>query len=266
MTHGLALLLALLLLCTPSAKPLGWQKHRGSSASNDQHNGSRTKTSSLGCIKSYSISDISSALNSASAAPSIDSVDRAIDVIKLSTDVQKASLSMMAIGLSSDGKSVDYGALRASEEFSAYQTIVAGLRSVDLSALARCTDAQRSVFFINLYNSLVVHANIVVGPPVDSPEQRSLFFSGQTGAFYDVGGSVFSPDDIEHGVLRSNALHRSTHNGFDDSKRFFREGDSARGALALAQTDCRIHFVLNCGAVSCPPIRILSGTLMYCHV
>jgi hypothetical protein len=37
----------------------------------------------------------------------------------------------------------------------------------------------------------------------------------------------------------------------------FRSGD-VRSSLSLAAVDPRIHFALNCGAKSCPPIRVFS--------
>ena len=65
---------------------------------------------------------------------------------------------------------------------------------------------------------------------------------------YDVGGLLFTLDDIEHGVLRCNRGHPK------DGKAMF--NDKARKCLALKHLDHRIHFALNCGALSCPPIRI----------
>ena len=77
-------------------------------------------------------------------------------------------------------------------------------------------------FFVNLYNALILHANCVLGPPKDTPQARSDFFKGITGAKYMIGGGggeggggvvesgqLFSPDDIEHGILRANHPHPS---------------------------------------------------------
>jgi hypothetical protein len=42
----------------------------------------------------------------------------------------------------------------------------------------------------------------VLGPPEDTPAARTAFFTGNSGAKYSIGGVLFSPDDIEHGILR----------------------------------------------------------------
>ena len=67
---------------------------------------------------------------------------------------------------------------------------------------------------------------------------------------YNVGGLFFTLDEIEHGVLRCNKGHPK------DQKPMFSD-EEARKSLALSSLDPRIHFALNCGATSCPPIRFL---------
>lgn len=61
-------------------------------------------------------------------------------------------------------------------------------------------DDERKAFFINLYNILIIHATVALGAP-SNVAGRLKFFPG---ACYEVGGSVYSADDIEHGVLRCN--------------------------------------------------------------
>jgi hypothetical protein len=129
------------------------------------------------------------------------------------------------------------------------------LREVDLAALAaELAPDERFSLFVNLYNALVLHATCALGPPQDSPESRTRFFRGRTGATYDIGGLSFSLDDIEHGILRANAPHPSSP--ADDAHTYFDPGD-VRTALAMPRLDPRLHFILNCGASSCPPISIL---------
>ncbi len=62
-----------------------------------------------------------------------------------------------------------------------------------------------------------------------------------------VGSFVLSTEEIEHGVLRGNRpspLAVAPPFGAEDPRRVL--------ALPL---DTRIHFALNCGARSCPPVR-----------
>eukprot|EP00966_Prymnesium_polylepis_P276217 6381421-Prymnesium_polylepis.1 len=92
-------------------------------------------------------------------------------------------------------------------------------------------------------------------PLVASPSCRSrkAFFSGESGAVYKLAGLRFSLDDIEHGILRCN----TPPPGADAPP--FSAADDARAPLALQQLDPRVHFALNCGARSCPPIKVFSA-------
>ena len=67
---------------------------------------------------------------------------------------------------------------------------------------------------------------------------------------YRVAGACFSLDDIEHGILRANALPHGRR-----AEPRFASGD-ARQLYSPPTCDARVHFALNCGARSCPPIRI----------
>ncbi|MFN8162142.1 MAG: DUF547 domain-containing protein [Solirubrobacterales bacterium] len=105
-------------------------------------------------------------------------------------------------------------------------------------------DAERIAFWLNLYNALLLHGLCL--RPVRGSMLRHLRLFGRLA--YEVGGSVCTPNVIEHGVLRRNSrppLHL---------RRALRASDP-RAASSPARLDPRIHFALNCGARSCPPIR-----------
>jgi hypothetical protein len=59
---------------------------------------------------------------------------------------------------------------------------------------------------------------------------------------------VFSMDDIEHGILRGNRIHPA------NVRRHQFSAHDPRKKLSVKKFDSRIHFALNCGAKSCPPI------------
>lgn len=59
----------------------------------------------------------------------------------------------------------------------------------------------------------------------------------------------FSPDDIEHGILRGNS--RPPNSLF----RPFGEGDG-RLRYAITPVEPRIHFALVCASSSCPPVEV----------
>ena len=65
---------------------------------------------------------------------------------------------------------------------------------------------------------------------------------------------MFTPDIIEHGVLRANTRHPYQQN---DYSHYLKPGDPIADVALSAPLDPRIHFILNCGAKSCPPIKIL---------
>ena len=54
---------------------------------------------------------------------------------------------------------------------------------------------------------------------------------------------------MEHGVLRANKGHPAS------GEPEFAASDP-RHSVSLSVVDPRIHFALNCGARSCPPIRV----------
>jgi len=147
--------------------------------------------------------------------------------------------------MSEDGSSVDYAGLGKSEEFKAYCSTVYELRHVDLSTLSQ---DELKCFFLNIYNSLTIHALVHQSKSgnVPTPKNVADFWSIHC---YKIGGYVYNLDDMEHGVLRANKGHPSA--GTDR----FSASDERRNHI-VSQLDPRIHFGLNCGATSCPPIRL----------
>jgi len=140
---------------------------------------------------------------------------------------------------------VDYPAIAASDEYRAYRGLTARLGRFDLLNLRERDE--KLAFWINLYNTVVVDGVIALGI-ADSVQEVPGFFRRVA---YDIGGRLFSPDDIEHGILRANA--RPPHRPL----RRFRPWDGRR-AFSLRPVDPRIHFALVCGSRSCAPIRFYS--------
>lgn len=107
---------------------------------------------------------------------------------------------------------------------------------------ALSTDDDRLTFWTNLYNAT---AQSVLGADPGVFEARTSFFGAPLAR---VSGQRLSLDDIEHGLLRRSrpkwGLGYVTHPAPGAFERAFR----------VEQPDPRIHFALNCGAASCPPI------------
>lgn len=104
-------------------------------------------------------------------------------------------------------------------------------------------DDEKKAFWINLYNGLT-NLQIVTHQLKESVWELLDFFTGRR---FMVGDFSMSLDDIEHGILRKNGPRR---NG---KPRQFEE-ENPRQELMVDQFDPHIHFALNCGSVSCPPI------------
>ncbi|XP_062506742.1 uncharacterized protein LOC134183265 [Corticium candelabrum] len=163
----------------------------------------------------------------------------------LSRKLQKLMLRMKGEHMSEDGRSVDYRALRKSEVFKEYQEKTLLLRTVDIRSLQ---ENDRLAFYINVYNALGLHGLAIQDKPLNSVLEVDSFWSSTC---YNIGGHVFSLDDLEHGILRGNRPHPAT------GRVCFQLNDP-RCQFSVHVVDPRIHFALVCGAKSCPPIQVYS--------
>jgi hypothetical protein len=137
---------------------------------------------------------------------------------------------------------VDYDAMRQSEAYRHYAADAALLRDYDLGRLGR--REEQLAFWINIYNTLVIHGVIALQIR-ESVKEDAHFFSR---ICYSIGGLTFSPDDIEHGILRGN--HRPPHGLFHPFG-----SDDPRLDHVVDPPEPRIHFTLVCASSSCPPIN-----------
>lgn len=115
----------------------------------------------------------------------------------VAASLRRRILALYDAYLSEDGREVDYAGMRGSAEFAAYVEAAAELQTVDLHALTR---QERTAFFINVYNAMIVHITAAVGPPGGFFDRLTFFGRYR----YEIGGCEYSCDDIEHGILRGN--------------------------------------------------------------
>ncbi|MBU0940747.1 MAG: DUF547 domain-containing protein [Bacteroidetes bacterium] len=103
-------------------------------------------------------------------------------------------------------------------------------------------DTAKKAFFINVYNGFT---NISLRKDPEQYKDRGAFFKSEQ---FVIAGNKVSLDIIEHGFLRRSSIKWSLgtlHKLFPSKlDRKFRVKD----------VDYRIHFSLNCGAKSCPPV------------
>jgi hypothetical protein len=102
-------------------------------------------------------------------------------------------------------------------------------------------DAAKKVFWMNLYNGWYQ-----LGASQLNEKIKDIY----TDRFIPFSDFSMSLDDIEHGVLRRYRWKYSL--GY--FPQFFPSQRIKR--MAVSKIDYRIHFALNCGAKSCPPITI----------
>src|SRR6185436_18824857 len=100
-------------------------------------------------------------------------------------------------------------------------------------------EADRRALWINVYNALALHAGR------GRLSNRLLDVLEIYRTRYAIAGVPLSLDEIEHGLLRGGAPHPAL-----PWSRMSRADPRRRLAVPL---DPRIHFALNCGAISCPP-------------
>jgi hypothetical protein len=134
--------------------------------------------------------------------------------------------------------------LLAAKTKEATDSIVNILQSIPLQSLTEqlINDDYKKAFWINLYNGYT--QIILLKNPVQY-KNRSAFFGNRQ---INLAGAKLSLDDIEHGILRRSKIkwglgyfHKLFPGTFEQDYR-------------VDTLDYRIHFSLNCGAKSCPPI------------
>ena len=132
-------------------------------------------------------------------------------------------------------------AVKTDEPVTSFQQLLSKASWQELRTQLR-TDADRKAFWLNMYNACTQTA---LKEDPGAYKRRNKFFSKR---FIPVAGEQISLDLIEHGILRrSKAKYALGHfNKLFKSKfeKLFR----------VDTPDYRIHFALNCGAKSCPPV------------
>ena len=144
------------------------------------------------------------------------------------------------------GGRVAYEEVKGSKPYKEYLEMSYSLRTIYPNDLG--SREERLAFWINLYNVIVIHGVIELGIR-DSVKEVWSFFKRIK---YRIGDMLFSPEDIEHGILRGN--RRAPHALF----RRFGRGDK-RLALSIRPVEPRIHFALVCASSSCPPIDVYTA-------
>lgn len=132
-------------------------------------------------------------------------------------------------------------AAKTGEEITVYITTLKDLDLAEIQSGVK-TDNDKKAFWINLYNA---YTQVILKNDPGKYERRSKFFGSRD---ITIAGKQFSLDEIEHGILRRSKIKWSLGHL---SKLF--QGKTEK-VLRVDKLDYRLHFALNCGAKSCPPI------------
>ncbi len=129
------------------------------------------------------------------------------------------------------------------------ENLLQDLASVDPSDLKMQlqNDQARKAFWINLYNAVSLF--LLRDDPciITMHEGRRKFFRNKT---ITIAGKTINLDFILHHILqKSGKLRlRGLFSSFSDS--------GFEKMLGIEKPDPRVYFALNCGATSCPPLRV----------
>lgn len=125
---------------------------------------------------------------------------------------------------------------------------IEALAAADPDALAKALagDKDKNAFWINVYNAFNLHLmRSITGNTEDRKVRLAHFLKRQI----TIAGQRLNFVDIENGILRrSKSVIGLGYFGKLWVGVFERK-------MRVQQPDPRIHFALNCGAESCPPIR-----------
>jgi len=141
---------------------------------------------------------------------------------------------------------VAYERIKGSELYEEYEKASRSLQEFDPANLK--SREEKLAFWINMYNLIVIHGVIELGIR-DSVKEIPGFFRR---ICYVIGGLYYTPDHIEHGILRANK--RPPHTLFPLLAK-----NDPRLRHSLKRLDPRIHFALVCASSSCPPIEVYSA-------
>jgi GH15 family glucan-1,4-alpha-glucosidase len=141
---------------------------------------------------------------------------------------------------------VAYEQMKRSKVYEEYVRLSYALKKMDLSELK--SRQEQIAFWINLYNVIVIHGVVELGIRDSVKEVRGFFKRIR----YQIGDMFFSPDDIEHGILRGNS------HPYSSPFRLFKRHDK-RLNYTIKPVDPRIHFALVCASASCPPIDVYTA-------
>uniref|UniRef100_A0A915BG44 DEP domain-containing protein n=1 Tax=Parascaris univalens TaxID=6257 RepID=A0A915BG44_PARUN len=146
--------------------------------------------------------------------------------------------------LTEDRKTIKYVGIEDNEYFQDYIALSRDIQRLNVQDANRW---EKVAVFVNIYNIMLIHAFTKFGSPNDVWQRRKLLNS----TYYVIGGQPYSLQSILNGILRGNKR------GVNMLWEPFGSQDR-RLQLALNEAEPLVHFTVNYGTKSGPPIRLYS--------
>lgn len=165
-------------------------------------------------------------------------------------------LSVIGQEISSDPVQLSERFLECIAEKQDTDNILTIYANLDAETLAKTLDSEEKklVFWMNTYNAFI--QEFLFKEP-SLYKDRGAFFGKKR---MNIAGIELSFDDLEHGIIRSSRWKLSLgylRNPFVPKHiRMWRTD----------KPDGHVHFALNCGAISCPPVRIYHVGTFYAQM
>ncbi|KAJ3444706.1 electron carrier/ protein disulfide oxidoreductase [Anaeramoeba flamelloides] len=125
---------------------------------------------------------------------------------------------------------IDFNVISQSISFNRFIAATTELQKVKLDKL---TGEEKICFFLNIYNTLLIHGGIINGIPNRGKEFEN--FTQNT--IYKIGGLEYSLSDIRYGILHWNRDKQSNE--------YFKKNDPRIQFVLQSQIDHRINFAIN---------------------
>ncbi|KAJ3450964.1 electron carrier/ protein disulfide oxidoreductase [Anaeramoeba flamelloides] len=154
-----------------------------------------------------------------------------MDALELSFFLIECLINLLNAHYSVSQNKINLKAISRSIAFRKFVQLTNQLQKINFKRLTEI-EIEKKCFFLNIYNTLMLHGMILDGFPNSNDE----FNKFKSNTRYTINKWKFSLDDIHNGILRSNldAKH---------SNKYFKKGDP-RAMFTLKKLDPRIHFSL----------------------
>ncbi|KAJ6368620.1 hypothetical protein OIU78_001072 [Salix suchowensis] len=137
-----------------------------------------------------------------------------------------------------------------------FRSLVSRLEGVDPRKMKH---DEKLAFWINVHNTLVMHAYIVYGIPQSSMKRMSLILK----AAYNVGGQTVNVEMIQNSILGCRLLRPGPWlRQLFSWKTKFKNGDGRR-AYSIDHPEPRLYFALCAGSYSDPAVRAYTPKRVY---